>query len=60
MARWSASEGEEVPSGGIVGSAILDLRQEQSLFDHLWVGQGTGVGKSTLKGLGSYRVEMLG
>ena len=59
LERWSTSQQTEVPAGGIVGSAVIHLTGLQPLFDWLWLAQWTHVGKGTLMGLGSIRLESL-
>ncbi|HHG89430.1 MAG TPA: CRISPR system precrRNA processing endoribonuclease RAMP protein Cas6 [Devosia sp.] len=57
--RWSSSQGEEIPSGGIVGSFDMDLSAVPDLMEFLWIGQWINVGKGTFMGLGGIRLYPL-
>lgn len=58
-ARWSASQKNQVPCGGIVGSCDLDMAQYPLLFEFLWLAQWINIGKGAFMGLGNIRLSPL-
>jgi hypothetical protein len=57
--RWSATRQEKEPSGGIVGTFLLDMAELEPLYPYLWLGQWVHVGKGTVMGMGALRLTPL-
>lgn len=53
---WSSRKGDRTPVGGLVGTAAYRADDWTPLLPWLMLGQGTQVGKSTVKGNGVYEV----
>lgn len=54
--RYRAADASEVPVGGLVGQAVLDLREAMGLWPYLWLGQWVHVGKGAVMGMGGFRL----
>lgn len=53
---WSGRKGEKTPVGGFIGTAVYQTDDWLPLLPWLLLGQGTQVGKSTVKGAGVFEV----
>lgn len=56
---WSGRKGDRTPVGGLVGTATYQSDEWVTLLPWLILGQGTQVGKSTVRGNGLYEIADL-
>jgi hypothetical protein len=56
QSRWSAAQREEIPTGGLVGTLLLDMAGIEPLYPYLCLGEWVHVGKGTVMGMGALRL----
>ena len=58
--RWSASQEDEIPMDGLVGSFVLPMQGIEDLWPWLWAAQWFHVGKGAAMGMGAIRLRAEG